>query len=562
MLSRIHIQNFAISSEAEIDVSNGMTVLTGETGAGKSILIDALDLVLGDRADTNVVRHGADRATINASFILEANSPALDWLKTQELDDGDECHLRRIISAEGRSRAFINNTPANLASLRTLGEMLIEIHGQHEHQSLMKAAKQRQQLDSAGDYQELLNDVATLAADINQSQQSLDELQKNKTENNAQLELLRYQTQELEALDISSLDISALIREHEQISNIDSLRLLTFNALQQLTDADENNINYQTNQLIAQIDPWLESSEELKSANSLLQDISALTVEASSTIQQVQDKLEADPERLAKLDTLLSQLHDLARKHDARIESLPELYAGKLQQLKNINQNEDDITRLQKTLAEQQERYLPLATLLHEKRLETAANLAEAVTENMQLLGMQGGRFEIQVELANEPKKFSAHGLDTICYLVSANPGQPLLPLNKVASGGELSRISLAITVICASSNNAPSMIFDEVDSGIGGGVAEIVGKQLQSLGDQIQVLCVTHLPQVAAQGHHHFRVVKTSSDSHTESRVIALDEDARVQEIARMLGGVEITEQTLAHASELLNLNTKARAS
>jgi len=563
MLSRIHIQNFAISSEAEVELNGGMTVLTGETGAGKSILIDALDLVLGDRADMNVVRHGTDRATINASFTLEENSPALEWLREQELDDGDECHLRRIVSAEGRSKAFINNSPANLSALKALGEMLIEIHGQHEHQSLMKPARQRQQLDSTGDYDELLSDMAMLANDIKHRQGALDELQDRVEENNAQLELLRYQTQELEVLNISSLDIPELIREHEQIANIDSLRQLTFNAMQSLTDADENNVSHQINQLITQIDPWLETSEELQGVSSVLRDISALTEEASSSIQHMQGKLEANPQRLSELDGLIGELHELARKHHTNIEALPALYIEKQQQLEEINQNEGDVAHLTEELDRLKEQYQASAGVLHDKRRETADSLATAVTGNMQTLGMQGGRFEIQINFSDDSDKFPAHGLDEIIYLVSANPGQPLQALSKVASGGELSRISLAITVICASSNNAPTMIFDEVDSGIGGGVAEIVGKQLLSLGEQRQVLCVTHLPQVAAQAHHHYRVVKTSTDAHTESRVIGLDNDARIQEIARMLGGVEITEQTLAHARELLSIDdTASRAS
>jgi len=397
MLSRIHIQNFAISSEAEVELNKGMTVLTGETGAGKSILIDALDLVLGDRADSNVIRHGADRATINASFIVADNSAAHDWLKNQELDDGDECHLRRIISAECRSRAFINNTPANLSSLKELGEMLIEIHGQHEHQSLMKAAKQRQQLDSAGDYNELLNEIETLAIEIRQRQQALNELQSNIDENSAQMELLNYQLKELEALGIADLDIPALIREHEQVSNVDSLRILTFNALQQLTEAENNSIDRHVNQLITDLEPWIESSTELKSASDLLQDMSALTSEASSAIQKIQDKLEADPQRLAELDSLLGQLHDLARKHQIQIETLPDLYHDKQQQLESIHQGESNLDSMQTILAEMKERYRSKARELNTERLATAETLSRAVTDNMQLLGMQGGRFEIQV---------------------------------------------------------------------------------------------------------------------------------------------------------------------
>ena len=562
MLSRIHIQNFAIASEAEVELDAGMTVLTGETGAGKSILIDALDLVLGDRADSGVVRHGAERATINASFILQEDSPALAWLKSQELDEGDECHLRRIISSEGRSKAFINNSPANLSSLKALGEMLIEIHGQHEHQSLMKPSKQREQLDNAGDYAALLNTVASLAREIEQCRQTLETSRHNIQANLAQLELLRYQIQELEDLNVAELDIAGLVQEHEQISNIDALRTLSATTLLQLTEADDGNIEQQLGRLCSQLEPWLQSSEELNAAHSILLDASALTAEAGKYIMKLQDRLEIDPERIHELDSLFAQLHELARKHSIPMEQLPGLHQDKVNQLQQIDLDADNLEQLENRLAELENRYRAQAQLLHEKRLQTAERLSLEVTQNMQQLGMQGGEFKIEVSPLQAADKFPEHGLDQISYMVSANPGQPVQPLQKVASGGELSRISLAITVICASSNQAPTMIFDEVDSGIGGGVAEIVGSQLSLLAGRRQILCVTHLPQVAAQAQHHFRVVKTSTEAHTESRVIQLDEDARIQEVARMLGGVKITDNSLAHARELLNLAGTARAS
>lgn len=561
MLNSIHIQNFAISSEAEVEIEPGMTVLTGETGAGKSILIDALDLVLGDRADASVVRHGTERATINASFTLADNSPALDWLRQQALDEGDECHLRRVISAEGRSKAFINNSPANLGALKTLASLLIEIHGQHEHQSLMKTARQRQLLDSAGDHGEPLAQVARLSKSITQLNSQLAKLQHDIQDNEAQIELLKYQTEEMSALHIADLDIPALLQEHEQLANVDTLRQLSYEALQQLTNAEDSNINDQMNRLLTQLEPWLETSDELKSAHGLLQDVSALVQEAASSLQQVQDRLESDPQRLTELDSLLGQLHELARKHHVQLEALPDLFRDKQQQLETLYRRDADISDLENELQELQGQYLEYARQLHARRLATAERLSTAVTDNMQSLGMQGGRFEIRVQSTDKTDSYAEHGRDEVSFYVSANPGQPLLPLNKVASGGELSRISLAITVICAGSNNADTMIFDEVDSGIGGGVAEIVGRQLLSLGQDRQVLCVTHLPQVAAQAHHHYRVVKTSTDTHTESRVIRLDDDARVQEIARMLGGVDITDQSLAHAKELLDTRHTAEA-
>ena len=561
MLNRIHIQNFAIASEAAVELDTGMTVLTGETGAGKSILIDALDLVLGDRADSNVVRHGAERATINASFTLDDESPALKWLQSQELDDHDECHLRRIISSEGRSKAFINNVPVNLSALKTLGEMLIEIHGQHEHQTLMKPARQREQLDSAGDYDHLLQAVTSLAREAEDCRNQLEDSRNSMTTAQSQLELLRYQIQELEALDIDELDIPALIQEHEQMANIDSLRNLAASALLQLSESEENNITEQLGKLCTQLEPWLETSEEIESAHSVLLDAIALSSEASKSFQKLQSGLEADPERINELDSLLGQLHELSRKHACQMERLPELYAGKIQQLQQIDQNTENVEQLEHKLAKLESQYHEQAQALHEERKKAAQILSSLVTQNMQQLGMEGGVFEIQVNAASE-NRISIHGSDNISYLVSANPGQPLQPLQKVASGGELSRISLAITVVCAPSTQAPTMIFDEVDSGIGGGVAEIVGNQLAALSTDRQVLCVTHLPQVAAQANHHFRIVKTSSEAHTESRVIQLDDESRVQEIARMLGGITITEHTLAHARELLNLAKTARAS
>jgi DNA repair protein RecN (Recombination protein N) len=560
MLNRIHIQNFAIASEAEVELDAGMTVLTGETGAGKSILIDALDLVLGDRADSSVVRHGAERASINASFTLNDESPALKWLRSQELDDGDECHLRRIIFPEGRSKAFINNVPANLSVMKTLGEMLIEIHGQHEHQSLMKPARQREQLDNAGDYDDLLQEVSSLASEIESCRQTLESSRDQVAATQAQLELLRYQIEELEQLNVDELDIPALVQEQEQIANIDTLRNLAADTLLRLTETDEHNITEQLGKLCSQMEPWLETSEELETAHSTLLDATALTLEAAKSIQKLQDRLEADPERISELDALLGQLHELARKHATQMEQLPELYAEKKSHLQRIDQSTENLEQLEHQLAELESRYRSRARLLHDQRKKTAHKLSAEVTQNMQQLGMQGGVFEILVTSLSEDK-ISVHGSDSISYLVSANPGQPLQPLQKVASGGELSRISLAITVVCASSNQAPSMIFDEVDSGIGGGVAEIVGNQLAALASEQQVLCVTHLPQVAAQARHHLRIVKTSSEAHTESRVIQLDDESRVQEIARMLGGVTITEHTLAHARELLNLAKAARA-
>lgn len=561
MLTRIQIQNFAISTNVEIELENGMTVLSGETGAGKSILIDALNLVLGDRADTGIIRHGSDRATINASFQLDTNSPAHAWLKEQQMDDGIECHLRRVISAEGRSRAFINNTAVNLSSLKTLGEMLVEIHGQHEHQSLMHPWRQRQLLDGSGQHGNLLEELAITANKIKRLQNELTRLQSSIDNDNAQSALLNYQTKELEALHIDELDIPAIVHEYERISHTDSLRELCITSSQRLSQDDESSIRNQLESLISRLESWIETSEELKNAHEIILDMAAMADEADKALCHLQNSLEDDPQRLSELDKLISELHELARKHNTGMQTLPTLYAEKLAQLSQLNQDETRLDNLEKELGELKADYLKQAAKLHENRKQAASLLSEQVSSKMQSLGMLGGQFEVLVSQIASADKFPIHGRDEISFLVSANPGQPVQLLQKVASGGELSRISLAITVICASSNNIPTMIFDEIDNGIGGGVAEIVGKQLCELGNSQQALCVTHLPQVAAQGHHHFRVVKTSTDNHTESRVIALDEDGRIQEIARMLGGVDLTTQSLAHARELLGLAGAAQA-
>jgi DNA repair protein RecN (Recombination protein N) len=562
MLSQIRLQNFAISAAVDVELDRGMTVLTGETGAGKSILVDALNLALGDRTDATVVRHGTDRAVITATFMLEPDSAALTWLKEQSLDEGPECHLRRVIMAEGRSRAFINDQPTTLNTLKRLGEMLVDIHGQHEHQSLMKTTRQRELLDNAGNHSGLLQQLADHSTQIKSIQQELETLRNTLSENLALQELLRYQIKELEAIDISQLDISGILQEHERMLNAGTLLQMSEKITHALTEDDEYALADRISQLSHELEPWLNTSKDINTAHDLLAQAQLLLNEASDTLSNFKEQLDADPQSQAELDELVKTLHDLSRKHLARIEALPDIYNEKMTQLDNIDSDENRIAELTKRGQELEAAYLDVANRLHQRRLETARELSGAVTEQMQGLGMKGGKFEIQVEHKNETNSYPPEGLDSICFMVSANPGHPLQPLQKVASGGELSRISLAITVITTSSTQTPTMIFDEVDSGIGGGIAQVVGQQLRSLGETRQVLCVTHLPQVASQAQHHFRVVKTSTDSHTESRVMPLDHDSRVQEIARMLGGVNVTEKSIDHARELLSFEQSARAS
>ncbi len=553
MLTRIHLQNFAISSEAEVELKSGMTVLTGETGAGKSILIDALNLALGNRADPGVVRHGCDRAIINASFEFNADSPAQKWLQEHELDADNECHIRRVITTEGRSAAFINNSAANLTTLRALSETLVEIYGQHEHQSLTKMNHQRKLLDATGDYQSLLESVSLAAVRLKKIEADLINLTDQVRENTARIELLRYQLDELESLNISQINIAELLTEHETIINAESLKSLGGESVQRLRGADSDSLHDHITGLITDLHNRGHDNRYVATALEILNDMMALADEAAHEMQNMHDSLEADPQRAEELDQLISRLHPLARKHGISMQQLPEYYAQKKQELSAIDESETDLSALQEECDLLLTKYTRLADQLHQERLAAAEILSNRVTDKMQQLGMQGGKFAVEVSSGEKKSGISQHGRDSIHYMVSANPGQPLQPLQKVASGGELSRISLAITVICATKNEAPTMIFDEIDSGIGGAVAEIVGKELRNLANSRQVLCVTHLPQVAAQGCQHLRVVKTSTKDNTESRVIQLDAEGRSQEIARMLGGIEVTEQSLAHARELL---------
>lgn len=560
MLTHIQIQNFAISSATEVALDRNMTVLTGETGAGKSILIDALNLVLGGRADATVVRHDADKAVINASFELNEDSSVQTWLLDQGIDEDNECHLRRVIFPEGRSRAFINNNPVNLATLKALGEQLIDIHGQHEHQTLTQPNRQRELLDSSGNYRELLTKISSVAIKLRQCQETLQTRQHKSAEQKAKTELIKYQVDELLTASIDKIDIQEILLQHDQLSSIEAIQASCGNVIGSLK-ANEQSIDQQLNENIARLEPWQEHHNEISTALEILHDMQAMANEAYHAIGKATDQLENNPQELEQLNRQMEQCHALARKHQVRMQELPELLQNKQQQLASFEQHDADTTTLEKQISQLTQKYSGLVTLLHQNRSQHALKLSAQVTANMQELGMKGGQFQIRVELDEQKPGISKHGADQISCWVSANPGYPLRPLNKVVSGGELSRISLAITVTCSSTNQPATMIFDEIDSGIGGSVAAIVGKQLQAIGKSQQVLCVTHLPQVAAQANHHFRVIKTSSGASTESRITRLNGEDRIHEIARMLGGIEITPQTLAHARELLDFEITSKA-
>jgi DNA repair protein RecN (Recombination protein N) len=529
-----------------------MTALTGETGAGKSILVDALGLVLGDRADSSVIRHGSDRAEISAGFNVQDNAAVNTWLATQDLDMDGECQLRRIINREGRTRGYINGQPVPMQSLRELGEQLVDIHGQHEHQSLLRTPVQRQLLDAYGGHQPLLDKVAGLYREWKTTRAELDTCLQNETDRDARLDLLRYQLQELEALGLSSEEISSIDEEHGRQANAGRLLEACQQGLSRL-DADDGDSAYslishtqdELNEL-ARLDAGLEEPARL------LSEASVLVQEGIHSLRHYADRLEIDPQRLQWLEERIGILHDLARKHQCTGEELPGVQEKLGQELDAIEHADEFRETLKTRLTELEQSCLAAAKQLTGKREKTARAFGKQITEAMQTLGMAGGIFEVGVN-PRKDRSFGAYGMDDIEFLVSANKGQPVQALGKVASGGELSRISLSIQVICAGSDIIPTLIFDEVDSGIGGGVAEIVGEKLRGLGTQRQVLCVTHLPQVAALADHQLQITKLSSDDSTRIRIRTLNKEERIDELARMLGGVKITQQTREHAREML---------
>ena len=557
MLTHIHVRNLAIVDAIDVELAGGMTALTGETGAGKSILVDALGLVLGDRADNSVIRHGCERAEISASFEIDRLAGVAEWLCARELDLDGECQLRRIINREGRSRGYINGQPVPMQSLRELGEQLVDIHGQHEHQSLLRSAVQRQLLDAFGGHQPLLTEVATLYAEWKSVQDQLDSVIRDTTERDARLDLLRYQSQELEALGLSAEDIQSIDAEHARQANAGQLLEACQQGLTRLDAEDGDSAYSLVSRTLDELSELVRLDSRLEETVRLLGDAAILVQEGTESLRHYAGQLEIDPGRLQWLEDRIGILHDLARKHRCTPEELPVVAGNIRRELDSIEHADQHRETLQTRLGELEQSCQKAARQLSDKRKRAATAFGKQITTAMQTLGMAGGVFRAAVT----PRKDSAcgpHGMDNIEFLVSANAGQPVQPLAKVASGGELSRISLSIQVISAGSETIPTLIFDEVDSGIGGGVAEIVGQKLRALGAGRQVLCVTHLPQVAALAHQQMQVSKLSGKDTTHTRIRPLDGTERVDELARMLGGVKITRQTREHAREMMELGQK----
>ena len=554
MLTHIQIRNFAIIDELDLELQPGLTVITGETGAGKSIMIDAIGLALGDRADSDLVRAGADKAEI--SLTLDVQDPVVAaWLQENDLDlDDTACILRRVVTREGRSRAYINGSPAPLARLRELGDRLVNIHGQHDHQALLVAAEQRAILDAHGG---LAGDLIELRRRFQHWQAANERYQAALTasdERLARIDLLKFQIGELEELALREGEIERLDDELHRLANADRLRTIAAETLQALYEADEGSVYERLNALLGRLDEASALDGDFTAPAELLGQARIQIEEAVTGLRELAGRLESDPARLAEVEARLARAHELARKHHTQPEALPSRLQRMRDELARLEGPENSLEALEAELLQATEAYDRLAADIGARRRAAAETLAAAITAAMQTLGMEGGRFEVALQpLA--PGERRAWGLEQVQFLVSANPGQPTRPLAKVASGGELSRISLAIQLIAAQQMQLPTLIFDEVDTGIGGAVADAVGHQLRALGERCQVFCVTHLPQVAAYGHQHYQVAKTRSADHTVTTLRRLSSEERVEEIARMLGGSIITEQTRRHAGEMLHL-------
>jgi DNA repair protein RecN (Recombination protein N) len=553
MLSLIRVKNYAVIDEIEVEFGGGFNVMTGETGAGKSILVDALGLALGDRADASAVRHDAERAEISVAFDIPARHAALDWLRERGLDDGESCTLRRVLGADGRSRAFINGQPVNLQDLKGLGSLLVDIHGQHAHQSLLETGSQRALLDSHAEIAPLAAAVAEQHAAWRALVAELETRRSSSAHQQAEIELLRFQLAELESLAVLAGEPERLRTERDRLANTERLVSGVSLALDALADGEAASAYSAVVRARRELEKLAEVDPALRAAASALTSIEIELREVETTLAHYRDGIEADPARLAWLDERLARLRALARRHGVPEEDLGRVSTTLRERLTALGGGQESLPTLERKTAEAEARFLATARELSAKRAEHAASFGRAVTAELGELGMPNG--ELRVEL--EPKPFGradATGLERVELQVKLNPGLPFNPLSKVASGGELSRISLAVEVVRSGASPVTAFVFDEVDAGIGGRVADIVGRKLRQLSTTRQVLCVTHLPQVASHAAAHYRVVKHTDGKVSRAEVRALTAKERIEELSRMLGGVEVTARTRAHAAEMID--------
>jgi len=568
MLIYLKVQNFALVDQLELEFDSGMSVISGETGAGKSIILDALGLCLGDRADVGFIGTRADKAEIHATFELgtqssnakqkktSENGPAIAWLKERDLlTDDAECILRRVISKDGRSRGFINGAPSTVGDMKALGEMLIDIHSQHEHQSLLKKDTHRRLLDDYGNLSTAAQEVTRLSRDYHVTSEKLEQITAASEERAAQFQLLSYQVGELDELAIEANEHVLLEQEQKQLNSAETILTNCHTAVEICSGGSgegSGNIRDQLAHAIALLSrvdvPDLQPIIELFTSGQIQLE------EAIVDLERFTETFEADPARLQVVEERLSAIYETARKHRIQPSEIPEFHEKIAADLEAISHSEEDISTLTATLARQKAAYDKKASALSKSRIKAAKKLESSVGKQLSRLGMTGANFKIELKPIDAETP-TVRGLEEIEFLISTNPGQTPRSLNKIASGGELSRISLAIQVVTADTSRVPTLIFDEVDVGIGGAVAEVVGSLLRELGQKAQIVCVTHLPQVASQGHHHYLVAKAGTKKQVTTDIVTLDETSRIEEIARMLGGIDLTKQSLAHAKEMFEL-------
>ena len=556
MLTQLTINNFAIVRQLEIELAKGMSVITGETGAGKSIAIDALGLCLGQRIETSMVREGQERAEICATFFIEPTNPAYQWLQAQELQDPDnpsDCILRRVINADGRSKAFINSTPVSASQLKEIGQYLIHINGQHASQLLLKNDYQLQLVDTFAHHNDLLAQMREDYRAWKNLQTQVKNFQQKVAENEAKKQLLQYQVEELDEFALRPNEYLELEEDQRRLSNSEQLTQLSQSALQLLSENETVSIDSMLYRATQYIDELSELDPRYASVQTMLNDALIQVQEATSEVQHLASHIEQDPMLLQEIEQRLGQALQLARKHNVKPEELVEWHQklkAELTALLDFSESEERLILEEKAAFEKMQH---TAKQLHESRCQAAGKLAQQVTHSIKGLAMENAEFFIEVN--SDLTKVTANGVDNIVFTLRSNLGQQAQPLAKVASGGELSRISLAIQVLTSDQSAIPTLIFDEVDVGISGKTASVVGKLLRQLGDKCQVLCVTHLPQVACHGHHQFNVEKFTVDDKTETKMTALSQEERVPALARLLGGSEITELALANAQEMLDL-------
>ncbi|RLA08051.1 MAG: DNA repair protein RecN [Gammaproteobacteria bacterium] len=551
MLQSLQIKNFAIIDNLNVNFLSGMSAMTGETGAGKSILIDALNLVLGGRGDVTVIRHGCDKTTISASFDVTENQDVMDFLKKYDLDDGTDCILRRVISADKKSRSYVNDIPTRVQKLKEFASLILDIHGQHEHHSLSNPISQLRILDAHLDAPNLIKSINET---YNLWQDTKKELHKqlDLSDKNSNIILaLKTDIGEIEKLNLKKEELKSIEQEYLQLANADNL-ISHSNYLLDSFYNKENSIlsvlNKATNsiQQIRQIDK--NSFDDDFNFDNLIIEIE----EAVREIKNYHNRLEIDPKRLIYIENHLREIEAIAKHHQCDSGDILNILSQKKEQLKQIDNSLQLIEELTEKTDKLKENYFLQAEKLHQKRVIAIDNLCPKISKIMEQLSMVGGRFIIEIEKITDDKA-TAYGIDKILFKVSTNYGMPPTDLRKTASGGELSRISLSIALVLANKKSTPTMIFDEVDSGIGGEVANTVGKYLQKLSENVQVLCVTHLPQVASFADSHYRVSKNTKNELTTTKINLLDESARITEITRMLSGDKQTDSAVVHAKEFL---------